>query len=1291
MRHSVNNQLPKVFLMNRVVLPVILFFLVHHAVAQEIITVERTLEWADAPTLIVLPGGEQVVRWWFSNGSYSHEFPTLPRFNERIALNGFSDLEVELLDADWEPFDFNGAYELPELPVISATLEQERALFFARLRLLPYRKTGARYERITRFRAAIRVAPRPVSVEQRGGPYTYASALSSGTVYKFGVSQSGLYKLDYNYLKSELGISDLDNIDPRTIRLFGNGGGMLPERAGAPRPDDLIENAILVVGEQDGKFNSGDYILFYAVGPNPWTYQPSTTGPQIAVQTNLYDRHSWYFIKTGDGLGARIGDRPEVPASYITEQFDDVQRLEDELVNLLDFAPSSQGSGKRWMGDYFLQTRSRTYNFTFPNASLAQDARIRVDFAGRCQVKTSFRVTAGGKTFSRDLNGVSISNVESTFAAGGSINGVFEPSSDNIQVVVEYPPVAQYSEGWLDFIELNVRRRLVMVGNSLEFRDLNTLNEPASLFRLSGLNGSPVSVWDITNPLFPARQLHRSVGNTLEFGAATQNTLRNYIAFYDNAAFPRPEVRVGRISNQNLHGIDNVHMVIVHPPEFRAQAAQLANHRRTASNLDVALVDIGELYNEFSSGRKDPVAIRDICRMLYQRNPDKFNYLLLFGDGSFDPKNNSKSSDNLDFIPVFETAESFDPIRAHPSDDFFALLSDWEDGSLDGAMEIAVGRLTLRNPTEAQAVVNKIIDYDGRPSGLGDWRLNTVYVADDEDVNLHINQAEKLANETTAELPMLNIDKIYFDAYQQIATSGGDRIPGAKEAINSSIFKGALVMHYIGHGGPRGWGQERVLDNNDIASWRNANKYPLIVTATCSFGGYDDFKTLTGGEQALLKDNSGAIALFTTVRAVYISENNRLTDALQKQLYKRKSIGDVFKDAKNVLSGTDEDNARRFTLLGDPAQSLAIPPLRVRTTTVNGKPYSPASPDTIRALQTVSLGGEVTDANGQVLSDFNGRVYVTVFDKPQVLQTLGQDNGSIVKSFSVQQNRVFRGLASVKNGQFSVSFVVPKDINYVFGLGKISYYAENGTPLDAAGSDKGLVIGGNSDGIKDDTPPTVQVFLNTDAFAFGGITNSSPVILVKCSDDFGMNVTGTGLGHDLTAVIDGNVQETIVLNDFYQSNLDDSRRGQATYPLQGLAPGRHTLLVKGWDVANNSGEGYTEFVVADDGKAALEHVLNYPNPFTTSTSFQFEHNLAGQVLDVQISIFTVSGKLIKTIHHTATADGFRVADIPWDGRDEFGDTLARGVYLYRLQVRGTDPSARQVTAESNIEKLVILR
>jgi hypothetical protein len=505
-----------------------------------------------------------------------------------------------------------------------------------------------------------------------------------------------------------------------------------------------------------------------------------------------------------------------------------------------------------------------------------------------------------------------------------------------------------------------------------------------------------------------------------------------------------------------------------------------------------------------------------------------------------------------------------------------------------------------------------------------------------------------------------------------------------------------LVMNYIGHGGPRGWAQERVVDNNDIAGWENPNRYPLIITATCSFGGYDDYTNLTGGEQALIKVKSGAVALFTTVRAVYIDGNERLTDAVQNVLFKRengvyKTIGATLQAAKNAPSVSGEDNARRFTLLGDPAMYLALPDYRVSTTKINGKSITVGQPDTLKALMPVEIEGVVTDTLGNILSNFNGKVNVTLFDKAQNLQTLGQDAGSYVRTFTVQRNVIFKGSATVTNGNFKIKFIIPKDINYAFGKGKISYYADNGTPLDAAGAEDNLIIGGNANLIKDDQAPLIQPYLNTDAFVFGGVTNLDPKILVKCSDDYGMNVTGASLGHDLTAVLDGNVLETVVLNDFYQSAQDDYRSGQAIYPLRNLSPGRHTLSVKGWDIANNPGVGYTEFVVAEDGKVALDHVLNYPNPFTTNTNFQFDHNLAGQVLDVQINIFSVSGKLVKTIFHSAPTDGFRVTDINWNGRDEYGDVLARGVYVYRVKVRGTDVAGTSVTAESDFEKLVILK
>jgi hypothetical protein len=1274
--------------------------------AQSVLTFERSLKWRDKPIEYTFSDGTVTEMWRFDPCSVDDATPTLPVYAERFALPGKSKIAVEIQSVQYESFSKTASPDDQALSAdltINTSVQQERRNFWGLVSFIPVRKIGNRYERAVRFTLVIRITPdvNPV-VTDRNGPFATSSVLKDGALFKFGVASTAVYKLDYDFLKNKLGVSNIDNIDPRNIRIYGNGGAMVPEKNSDQRNDDLIENAIFVSGESDGKFNNGDFILFYATGPDVMSYRPSTTDPQLTVTKNLYDRYAWYFIKIDNSNGLRISDEAGVPASVVTEQFDDFNRLEDEKVNLLDVDPSGTGSGKRWFGDYFLQTRDRSYTFNFDNIAAGSTARIRSEFAGRSGLSSVIQMVADGKTFTQGVSGVTVSNNELPYAANAVLKGTFTPAGNQVHVDFHYPEVSVQSEGWLDYVELNVRRKLTMAGQFMEFRDLQTLTQDATIFRLSGVN-TGLTIWDITAPRLPQNQVYTQTGNIIEFGATTKNQLRSYIAFANNATFPKPETFEGHIANQNVHALDNVDMVIVYHPDFEAQVKQLADHRRTYSGLDVATLNVHDIYNEFSSGAKDPAAIRDFARMLLERNPVKFKYMLLFGDGSFDPKNNTNSTENKDYIPVYETAESFDPIRAYPSDDFFALLSPDEGGVIAyGMLDISVGRITARNADDAQVVVDKIIAYDKKPETLGDWHERALYMADDEDGSAHIDQADALATRTANTESWFNVEKVYFDAYQQISTSAGQRFPDAKTAINSEVFKGMLVMQYIGHGGPRGWAQERVIDNNDIAGWDNPNRYPLIITATCSFGGYDDYTTLTGGEQALLKVKSGAIALFTTVRAVYISGNNILTDAVQNVIFKRVNgkyltIGDILRTAKNMpsISGPGQsdntDNARRFTLLGDPAMYLALPEYRVATTKVNGHAVVAGKPDTLKALMPVDIEGMVTDTMGKQLTGFNGKVYVTIFDKAQNLQTLGQDPSSYVRTFSVQRNAIFKGSATVANGAFKISFIVPKDINYTYGAGKISYYAENGTPLDAAGGDRNIIVGGNANLIKDDQPPLVQAFLNTDAFVYGGITNRDPKLLVKCSDDHGMNVTGVSLGHDLTAVLDDNVLETIVLNDFYESEKDNFRKGQAFYPLRNLAPGRHKLRVKGWDIANNAGEGYTEFVVAEDGKAALAHVLNYPNPFTTNTSFQFEHNLAGQVLDVQIHVFTVSGRLVKTIMHSAPADGFRVTDINWDGKDEYGDILARGVYLYKIKIRGLDAVGTSVSAESAIEKLVILK
>lgn len=1269
--------------------------------AQETFTVSRSLRWEEKPYQFELASGEVLPIWNFEGCSHRDAAPTLPVYLERLALNGPSTLTVEIGQVQWESFDktpsADDALLTDELQAAVWT-EQARSQYWGRVRILPVRKVSNRYERAVSFTVTVRATPEAPRARERTGPFTTTSVLREGSIYKFGVAGSGIYKLDYNFLKNELGISDLDNIDPRTLRLYGNGGAMMPELNGASRPDDLLENAIFISGEADGRFNTSDFVLFYAVGPEVTLVQPTDANAPLTIQKHLYDRHAYYFLKVGAaGQGLRVGEQPAVTATIVSDQFDAVLRREDETVNLLDEPDFGQGAGKQWFGDKFFVTRRRTYDFSFPNLVGGSQALVRAEFAGRSGSSSVVRLTADGTTLQQFIGPVAVGDVESRYAREVTLSGSFAPRADQISIVLDYPEVGQKSEGWLDYMEVQARRRLIMSGNSLVFRDLQSARNATTLFRLNGVS-TPLRIWDITNPQVPRQQQATTNGSVLEFGATTAGIVRSFIAFNETATYPKPEQLIKRIGNQNLHGTESVHMAIVYPTELEAAARRLAAHREGFSKMKVLLAPVDQVFNEFSSGAKDPTAIRDMARMLLERAPTQFDYLLLLGDGSFDPKNNSKGQDNIDFVPVFETEESFDPITAFPSDDYFALLSEREGGSLVGSLDIAVGRIPARNTTEADAVVDKIIAYDRDPATLGDWRQRLVYLADDEDGNPHINQADKLATESQRTERWFNIEKIYFDAYQQVATSGGQRYPDVKTAINSNIFKGCLVLQYIGHGGPRGWAQERVVDNNDIAGWENPNRYPLIITATCSFGGYDDYRTLTGGEQALLKARSGAVALFTTVRSVYISGNDRLTDAVQSVIFQRttkgyRAIGDILKDGKNTLFSSDENNGRRFTLLGDPALFLALPEQRVRTTRINGKVPNAVRPDTLRALSPVVLEGEVTDTLGTLLSNFNGRVFVTLFDKVQTQRTLGQDPGSISRTFEVQRNVLFKGSATVRNGLFRLEFILPKDINYAFGLGKISYYAENGTPLEAVGADNSVVIGGNSNAIKDDQPPVVQVFMNDDHFVTGGITDHNPKIFVRCSDDYGMNFTGNSLGHDLTAVLDDKVQETIVLNEFYQSEQDNFRRGTALYPLRNLTAGLHKIRVKGWDVANNPGEGYTEFVVAADGKAGLAHVLNYPNPFTTRTAFQFEHTLVGQMLDVQVSIFTVSGRLVKTliVPATGSADGYRVTDIEWDGRDDYGDRLARGVYLYRVKVRGTDLSGKTQTLESDFEKLVLIQ
>jgi len=1197
----------------------------------------HTITWDATPAPVLdTEGNELFKRWSFEGGVHGNQRAALPYFSTQIQVPSKGNLKLQLVDAQYEPMDLTGFTNIDfvtEEVTLSGEVFQSRNDFFAVIDIMPVRKLSeGSYERLVSFTINVEHLPVFVSANAKGDP-TYNSVLEDGTIYKIEVNQTGVYKLTSEFL-SNAGIT-LSSINPKQIKIYGNGGGAVPELIATERYDDLKENAIFVSGENDGSFDSGDYILFYGEGANTWQYDAENS--QFNRPMNIYDTKNYYFLKIDSGDGIRVANQASVSGEFTTTTGDGYARIEDETYNLLNESNLNQGSGRLWVGDFAKLQRVYDYTIDAPNIVTTEPVNLDVRYVGRSLISSTFFVTAEGQTSSKSVGSISTwSDANSTYARTALLESEFTPEDNVLNIQVNYPQAGDRSEGYLDFIQVNYRQQLAMNGSQFGFRDQKSLDYASTNYEVTGANANTV-FWNVTNSEAPQVINGTLSGSTYTFGANSE-TLQEFVAFDRTAELLSP-VGVTTIDNQNVHGIDNVDMVVVYFDEVLPAAEQFAAHRSAHSGLDIALVHIDDIYNEFSSGRKDATAIRDMAKMLYDRN-DRFKYLLLMGDASYDFKNIEGQGNGP--IPTFESYESFYPVDASPSDDYFTLLSEDEGKfNLAGMMDISVGRFPVTELSQATAIVNKIINYDTNPATLGDWRNRMLAVADDGE-RAHIRDNDGISNEILENNPNLNYDKIYIDAFQQEATSGGQRVPLAVESLEKNIFKGVLAVTYLGHGGAKGWTQERVLRIPQIKAWSNMDKLPVFITATCSFAGFDDPGFLTAGELVMLNESGGAIALFTTTRAVYAFQNATLTRGVTDLLFTKEdnevlTLGDVSRRGKNNVVGTSTgqilDNTRKFMLIGDPSMKLALPKYNVATNTVNGIDFTQQL-DTLNALSKVTITGEVQGYDGELMSNFNGFVFPTIYDKSKDYTTFG-DEGTPVFDFKLQKNVIFKGKASV-----------------------------------------------------------TEVYMNDESFVFGGITSDSPTLLVKLADDLGLNVVGNSIGHDLLGTLDDNTQSTILLNDFYESELNDYTKGTVRFPMKDLADGLHTIRVKAWDVANNPGEGFTEFVVANNAAVALERVLNYPNPFTTNTCFQFETNQDNREVDVMVQIFTVSGRLVKTLNERIFLEGSRLGNdncIAWNGTDDFGDPLAKGVYLYKIKINSPLAPEAQGQVESDFEKLVILR
>lgn len=1264
-----------------------LLFIASSSVFGQSSQINTTFEWSKRDIQIDPTSPKLLSIHTINDGQLNSQHPEIPVYSDQIKLTSNMKVNVEAVITKSSEIAINTSEAkefIKQNLEIWTKVEKQRNEYILTYGFIPIVENNGKFEKVEAARIIVEFGS-PIA-ESRGGPsFANSSILADGEVYKVSFSQSGVYKLDYNFLK-DLGI-DIDNINPKNLAVYTSEGRAVPENLSEDRFDDLVESAILVQGEADNSFNNNDYVLFYANGAKSIT----STESDYAFHKNIYSDLNYAFVKVKDTPGKRLVNAPTVlNTEYTSGIYHDLQRYEEDKVNLLGAFNATQGTGQLWFGDRFNTIKEYDYTDQFDlNGYVPQEnIEMSLAFAGRNDISGSkVYVDIANQTFDKNIfrvttSGSSISTTK--YASYVTLQEDVSLSSSNASIRVRYPfQGTTTSEGWIDYLQLVIPKTINIDGSPIWISNKESVNHNTTAL---SFNGNADHIWDVTD----ISNISNAYIDNNQIKFNSEDKIKIFHAFNEaNAMIP---TKVGVVENQNLHALSEADMLVIYHPLFEADIEKYVEHRSTFNNISIEAVDINKIYNEFSGGKVDPTAIRDFTKMLYDRSSN-FRYLMLVGDGSYDYKQIMPDVPDHNFIPVYETKESLSPINGFPSDDFFALLDINEGTDLVGQLDIAVGRLPVKTAEEFTVLVDKFIHYDTSPDTQGDWKLKLGFAADDEEAR-HVIDTERLSDDTKDKFPDFNHQKIYFDAFLQESTPGGTRFPDATKEINNAVFKGLLVLNYLGHGGPKGWAQERVLQVSDIQSWDDYDKMPLLVTATCTFTGYDEPTVESAGESSILNPRGGAIGLYSTTRAVFASDNYRLVDSVYDTLFSKvggqlQTLGEIIMRSKNNnFEDTLRINARKFSLIGDPAMRLSVPPLNIETSSINGISATVFT-DTLRALDKVTIEGIITDNNGQLVSDYNGIVYPTIFDKESTLRTLANDASSGVRSFNVFKNVLFKGAATVTNGRFSFEFVIPKDIDYSFGNGRISYYATNSNRVEAKGSNGTIMIGGTSNNIiSDNEGPDIELFMNDESFVYGGITSNDPVLLVKLEDENGINVTGTSIGHDLSGTLDDDNQGTFIMNEFYEAAVDNFRKGSARYPLSDINSGRHSVTVKAWDVLNNSSEMRTEFVVVKDGDEILEHVLNYPNPFTTSTNFQFEHDLANTELDILVSIYTVTGKVVKTIEATKFASGFRIDDIHWDGTDDYGSDIGKGVYLYKIKARSDELN---LVRESDFEKLVILK
>lgn len=1108
---------------------------------------------------------------------------------------------------------------------------------------------------------------------------TYHSVLSDHTWYRLSVTEEGIYKLDYSTLQA-MGVN-MGALNPNQIRVFGNPSGALPEKNSKARPDDLTEMAIVVEGAEDGIFDPQDVVLFYGQEPTRW--KAANNLNTYIRERNYYTDTTYYYLCVDSGQdGLRVGEKAtldvESTTTVISEYLDFVWH-EEEL-----FSPYN--IGQNWFGETVSKEDSLlSLQFYMPNLVKTEPVKVKSRVYGRHTEAMKYDAWLNDAHIA---NGVTIAKPgENNYAKASVIDTQVDVESDTLtfNLSIRNNTSAML---FLDYVELYGWRQLKRVGHLFPFRlMMSQFGYGASTIWIQNSSADFI-LWDVTEPMSPIRQEVVVTGSNMMF-AIDEIVEKRYMLFHPSAALEVEHWQ--RIANQNVHAIAEADMLILTSSVFREQAQALADYHAALDGLHSVVVDVNEIYNEFSTGVPDPTGIRDFVRMVYLRSGGNLKYLTLFGRASFDFRNIKGVGHN--FVPCYETLDKPEYELSFCTDDYFGLMDDNEGTNSEGMVDLGIGRISVSTVEEAETILGKIKHYNDLATVHGDWKTNLLLFADDEQWS-YIKNSEEYFRMTDTLCPGLTAEKVYCGAYPVVNTSSGVENPGAHDDVMQTFADGALAILYTGHGGVKGLTGENVFTVSDINALRNYDKVPFVFTATCEFTKYDNPLLVSAGEQLFLNPEGGTVALLTACRPTQGPNNEKLGKALVRVLYQRERdglpmrFGDIVRMAKidpgNYTVGTPMESKNiSFLFLGDPALRFAIPQNDVALVRINGVDAEAGSVE-LHSMSMVTIEGQILTPNGELDAYFNGELWLKFFDKKTKMRVKYSTNTTDVY---YHKDVLYHGRVEVKNGRFNAAFQVPKDIKMEVGRPRFSFYAYDSIRnVDAMGKFDLLNLGGNDPAaVADNQGPNIDFYWNTPDFENGDhVERQGGVLCADLYDAQGIYHYDYSLGRDI--VLSSNLMgySSLVLNDRFEPALNDFRRGRVTIPVTDLEPGTYEFKLKVWDTQNNPSEAMLWFVVDDD--LFLSQVYNYPNPFDDETRITLTHVGEDGDFDVNIEIFDIMGRKVQELQKRVSSTNGVIEPIVWNGCNSGGSPLLSGIYIYRLTLTDGNGFFRTVC-----QRLVISR